>query len=110
MAGEHFLRLDDAKLISHFLDTQVSLAPTHVSPLAGGRSVILLVRLLLGPSVGDTFEFPKSIFAKCTQLACLRVFSIVITKANFCYQLRRSSLRHSVKFFVYFPLFEIFSI
>ena len=31
--------------LQNFLDTQVSLAPTHVSPL-------------VRPSVGDTFEFP----------------------------------------------------
>ena len=37
-------------------------------------SVILLVR----PSVGDTFEFPKNIFAKCTRLACLLSFASLL--------------------------------
>ena len=49
----------DKKATRTFLDTQVSLAPTYVSP-SGGRSV----RHTFGPSVGQTFEFPKSIFSK----------------------------------------------
>ena len=61
-----------------FLDTQVSLAPTHVS-----WSVRWLVRPLVGPSVGDTFEFPKSIFAKCTRFVFLLSFASLLI----CYQI-----------------------
>ena len=45
------------------------------------------VGLSVGPSVGETFEFPKSIFAKCTRLACLLSFANLFLTILTIYQL-----------------------
>ena len=46
---------EDLPHVSQFLDTQVSLAPTHV-----GKLVVPLVDPLVRPLVGHTFGFPIS--------------------------------------------------
>ena len=102
-------RYDDTWLINHrncetFLDTQVSLAPTHVSPLVGHtfefplplnisvqQLSLMLLRCMKALMVENVYEglnaqkcmlcskyiYPKSIFAKYTQLACLPNFAVL---------------------------------